>query len=531
MKRKTRRRIAFVSAAVLAVATFPGCWGPAVAGRVARSYLDLGEPGSSRCTVDWISPFSLHVRDVSVGAAPGAPSIDLLVARFTPRGLLRGRVRHVAAVGFSADFSNELAGAESLLGDTTVHAGLSLMWRDGEGYSGSLDGTAFGGSFGTEMHSDAALSNLTASLVFEPSLKGVELPPFAATFSAALAPAAETSLVATAHAGFAGSSWAVDATAAVGTNGAFAADAALPAASLARGDALVAPLLAWSGATGSVSSLEGTVTGIVHVAKTPDAPVAEWFAAVRATDLDADLAAGDAPVALRGGATYVRVDGYGKMRLVRPFGIRWRTLSAGDRLALDAGNFWFRADDTKSLLLTEGSTGFCGGKVRIYALHMNWESLDAGFTLYLDDLDAGKILELLPGVEGSATGTIHGKIPLSVQKGKTVRLRDAYLYSPPGQTGKLRLTKTDAVIENLRAAGVPDATCDDLRTALADLDYTVLRMDLRQNRDGTGRLEVQLEGAATDGKTTIPVSLDLGFNGQIQDLVNVGIRASTLGNP
>ncbi len=531
MKRKTLRRIASVSAAVLAVATFPGYWGAAIAGRIARSYLDLDEPGSSRCTVGWISPFRVSVRDVSVGAAPGAPSLARLEARFTPWGLLRGRVGDLTAEGVSASFANEMAGASNLVADATARADLRLRWIDGTGYAGTLDGRAFGGPLKGSLGSDAALTNLTASLVFEPSLKGVELPPFAATFSAALAPAAETSLVATAHAGFAGSSWAVDATAAVGTNGAFAADAALPAASLARGDALVAPLLAWSGATGSVSSLEGTVTGIVHVAKTPDAPVAEWFAAVRATDLDADLAAGDAPVALRGGATYVRVDGYGKMSLVRPFGIRWRTLSAGDRLALDAGNFWFRADDTKSLLLTEGSTGFCGGKVRIYALHMNWESLDAGFTLYLDDLDAGKILELLPGVEGSATGTIHGKIPLSVQKGKTVRLRDAYLYSPPGQTGKLRLTKTDAVIENLRAAGVPDATCDDLRTALADLDYTVLRMDLRQNRDGTGRLEVQLEGAATDGKTTIPVSLDLGFNGQIQDLVNVGIRASTLGNP
>ena len=107
MKRKTRRRIAIVSAAVLAVATFPGCWGPAVAGRVARSCLDLGEPGSSRCTVDWISPFSLHVRDVSVGAAPGAPSLARLEARFTPWGLARGRVGDLAAEGFAAAFANE----------------------------------------------------------------------------------------------------------------------------------------------------------------------------------------------------------------------------------------------------------------------------------------------------------------------------------------------------------------------------------------------------------------------------------------
>ena len=532
MERRKRRRIVRASvllAAALAVATFPGCWGPAVAGRVARSYLDLDEPGSSRCTVRWISPFRIDVRDVSLGAAPGAPSLARLEARFTPWGLMRGRVGDLAAEGFSASFANELAGASNLVADATARADLRLRWIDGTGYAGTLDGRAFGGPLKGSLGSDAALSNLTASLEYAPALRGLALPPFEATLSAALAPAAGTSLVATAHAGFAGSSWAVDAAASVETNGAFAADVALPAASLARGDALVAPLLAWSGATGLVSSLEGTVTGVVHAAKGPDDPVAEWFAAVRATGVDAALDAGETPVALDGGATYVRLDGYGPRFVVRPFGIRYRTLAAAGRPLLDAGNFWFRADDTSSLLLTEGSTGFCGGKVRIYALHLDLEHLNAGFTLYLDDLDAGRILELLPGVAGSATGTIHGKIPLALREGRKVRLRDAYLYSPPGQTGKLRLTETHAVIENLRAAGVPDSTCDDLRKALADLDYTVLRMDLRQNRDGTGRLEVQLEGSATDGKTTIPVSLDLGFNGQLQDLVNVGIQASAIG--
>ena len=225
----------------------------------------------------------------------------------------------------------------------------------------------------------------------------------------------------------------------------------------------------------------------------------------------------------------MRADGYGPKRIVRPFGILFRSLRAGERLELDSGSFWFRADDAKSLLLTEGSAGFCGGKVGIYALHLDLEHLNAGFTLYLDDLDAGRLLALLPGVAGSATGTIHGKIPLALRDGTTVRLRDAYLYSPPGQVGKLRLERTDAVVENLRAAGVPDATCDDLRKALSVLDYTVLRMDLRQNRDGTGRLAVRLEGTAAEGKTSIPVSLELGFNGQLQDLVNVGIRASALG--
>ena len=527
--RKARRRLVALAPILLAVATFPRFWGPALAERIARGYLDLDEPGSAEISVRYLSPFRLDVRGVRLGAAPGAPSLERLEARFTPWGLARGRVRDLALEGFAADFSNEVASAGDLVPDAAARADLRLRWVDGEGYVGTLGGRAFGGPLEGSLRSDAALSNLVASVSVAPALRGLALPPLEASLAAALRPHPVTNLAATARAGFRGSSWAMDATVALETNGAFAADAALPAASLAADDPLVAPLLAGFGATNVLASLTGTVTGAVHVAKGPDDPVASWFASTRVTGLDADIAADGPPVLIRGGATYVRVDGYGPKLLVRPFGIRYASLAAGGRPLLESGNFWFRADGLSSLLLTEGSTGFCGGKVRIYALHLDLEHLNAGFTLYLDDLDAGKILELLPGVAGSATGTIHGKIPLALQDGKKVRLRDAYLYSPPGQVGKLRLTETDAVIENLRSAGVPDSTCDDLRVALADLDYTVLRMDLRQNRDGTGRLAVQLEGAGTDGKTTIPVSLNLGFNGQLQDLVNVGIRASTIG--
>lgn len=527
---KNLRRLIVLAVLLLAVATFPRLWGPPLAGGIARGYLDLDEPGSSACTVRYVSPFRLDVRDVRIGAAAGTPSLDRLEARFTPWGLLGGRVRDLKAEGIAVDYSDGPADPDALVADATARADLRLRWIDGEGYVGTLGGRAFGGALEGSLRSDASLSNFVASLSLEPALRGLPLPRLEASLEAAVPPSAATSLVASARLGFRGSSWALDATASVGTNGAFETDAALPAVSLSPDDPVSASLLARCFDSNALVALSGSATGAVRFAQGPDDPVASWSAAVRFRDLDLDLRSGETPVRLRGAGSLLRMDGYGGRTSLRPFGIRYRELAAGDRLALSDGSFWFRTDDLSSFLLTEGSTGFCGGKIRIYALHLDLEHLNAGFTLYLDDLDAGELLALLPGVEGSATGTIHGKIPLALKDGRKVRLRDAYLYSPPGQVGKLRLTKTDAVIENLRAAGVPRSTCDDLRIALADLDYTVLRMDLRQNRDGTGRLAVLLEGSATEGNTTIPVSLDLGFNGQLQDFVNVGIRASALGS-
>ena len=61
MKRPRRLRLKIALALLLlAVAAFPYGWGPAIAGCVARSYLDLEEPGSSELRVECVTPFRLR---------------------------------------------------------------------------------------------------------------------------------------------------------------------------------------------------------------------------------------------------------------------------------------------------------------------------------------------------------------------------------------------------------------------------------------------------------------------------------------
>ena len=139
------------------------------------------------------------------------------------------------------------------------------------------------------------------------------------------------------------------------------------------------------------------------------------------------------------------------------------------------------------------------------------------------------MLALFPGVRGSATGRLYGKLPLSLRNGREVRLRNAFLYSPPGQGGRLELQDASAVVDNLAAAGVPAETCRDLEKALRALDWDSVRMDLTQDRrSGDGRLSVKLDGSSKDGPAQIPVKLELNFDGAIQDMLNLGIRAATM---
>ena len=168
-----------------------------------------------------------------------------------------------------------------------------------------------------------------------------------------------------------------------------------------------------------------------------------------------------------------QVNGFGSHADLQPFGVLFKEARLG-AVALDAGSFWFRGGGD-SILLTEGRAGFCGGVVRVYALHMNLASLDAGFTVLLDGLEAGALLGLFPDVRGTATGQLYGKLPLAIRKGSAVRLRDAYLFSPPGQVGRIELEDPAVVVDKLSASGVPEEACASLEQALRNLDYDVLR--------------------------------------------------------
>ena len=101
----------------------------------------------------------------------------------------------------------------------------------------------------------------------------------------------------------------------------------------------------------------------------------------------------------------------------------------------------------------------------------------------------------------------------------------------PGEVGNLRLYDATPITNNLALVGVDDKSLDNLSRALADLDYSVLKFALVPEADGQLALEVKIEGTATHGNTTVPVSLDVTFHGDIEQLVNTGLKATTRRNP
>jgi hypothetical protein len=525
MKRPRRRTVVW-TIVVLLLALFPYTWGPALAGRIARHYLDLGEKGSSSCTVDRLSLFRVKARDIRLGAVPGAPRVGRVDARFTPWGLLRGRGLRLAVEGAEMDFKDLLPPAAlERVANATAAARLDLDWKPSEGYRGELRGQVLGGALGGELVAPT-WREPKVTLSYDPALRGIDLPGLRAEGRARLSETTNgLAVAATADAGFEGTSWRISADAGA-RDGAFAAFARLPHGRFDQDDALLAPLLRAFAPTNLAPRFSGLVTGAVSVARAAGEPVPTWEVSARLQDLDAGGRVGEQDAALAGGRAFVRVTGFGPHADLQPFGVLFKEASLG-HVRIDDGSFWFRGGGD-SLLLTEGRAGFCGGVVRVYALHMNLASLDAGFTVMLDGLEAGELLGLFPNVRGTATGKLYGKLPLAIRNGSAVRLRDAYLFSPPGQVGRIELEDSAVVVDKLRQSGVPEEACESLEKALHNLDYDVLRFDLTRNEDGENRLAIRLDGTAAEGKKRTPVNLRLNLNGDLEETINVAIEAAGL---
>ena len=183
----------------------------------------------------------------------------------------------------------------------------------------------------------------------------------------------------------------------------------------------------------------------------------------------------------------------------------------------------------EGLLITQASAELCGGKVNLYSLFLDSKNLNSGFTLFIDDVEAGEMLSHVNGFSGEASGRLHGKVQLLIRNGgKSIRLGDAYLYSTPGETGKLKMHNPAPVTDNLAMAGIDEATRSNVADALADLDYSVLRLNLRRGDGRSATLSTTIRGSATRGKTSVPVDITVNFNGALEQLVNTGLGYSNL---
>lgn len=70
-----------------------------------------------------------------------------------------------------------------------------------------------------------------------------------------------------------------------------------------------------------------------------------------------------------------------------------------------------------------------------------------------------------------------------------------------------------------------EGTTSNLAKALKNLSYSSLKFELKREPDGEGlALGMSIEGSATHGGTTVPVSFAVTLHGDLEQLINTGLK-------
>ena len=300
----------------------------------------------------------------------------------------------------------------------------------------------------------------------------------------------------------------------------------LPKTRFSESDPLVAKLLR-EHPTSTVSNLvfSGNVALNATVERTRDMPVPVWTASLPIRDVSVRCLSNEKEYRLDNLSVTPTVSGIARHVDIEPAFLRIDSLSANG-FVLSNLTASVRASE-KALLVTSAKADVCGGQVNLYSAFLDPKSLNAGLTLFLQDIDAGEMLTHLNGFRGTASGRLHGKVRLSLKEGGTaLRLSDAFLYSTPGETGKIRMVNPEVVSDNLAFAGLDEATRNNVSNALTDMDFTVMRLDLRRTTGSAATLGIRIDGSATRGDQTVPVNLNINVNGELEQLINTGLGYS-----
>ena len=308
--------------------------------------------------------------------------------------------------------------------------------------------------------------------------------------------------------------------------GTYRAQVKLPKTAFSEADPLLAKILAEHPSDGlSNLTFSGSVALDASVERTRRMPVPVWKVSVPIVLDAANLTTTNQEISVSGLELTPAASGIADHVDVAPLYLFANSLTAN---GFTLTNFYAAARaSAKGVLVTEAGATTCGGKVNLYSLFLDARNLNAGVTLFLDNIDAGDMLTHIKGFGGQASGRLHGKVRLFVKEGgKAIRLSDAFLYSTPGETGKLKMSEPETVTDNLALAGIDEATRGNVSNALADLDYSVLRFDLKRLEGKNATLGVRIEGSATRGDLTVPVNINLNINGELEQLVNTGLGYS-----
>jgi hypothetical protein len=186
-------------------------------------------------------------------------------------------------------------------------------------------------------------------------------------------------------------------------------------------------------------------------------------------------------------------------------------------IVMEGGSFDVQLESDNTLFVEKGGFAWCGGRVDVQSLRIAAGRPDVSITLYCQRLGLSRLLEQLGTVNARGSGTVNGRIPIAFSKGK-VRFDDGFLFSTPGEGGRIQLSGTEILSRGIPEGTPQFAQVDLAREALKDYHYDWAKLGLTtEGENFVMRLQF-------DGKPAKP--LPFVYNKQLGSFVRVEAGAS-----
>jgi hypothetical protein len=203
------------------------------------------------------------------------------------------------------------------------------------------------------------------------------------------------------------------------------------------------------------------------------------------------MASGKNNLALEGIQVSLNLPELPKIRSAPAQQLQFARISLGDFVA-QKGRIDFQIESARSFLIEKMHFLWCGGNVETQSIRLSPGVDDYLVTFYCDRLSLAQVLEQFGAAAAEGQGSVNGRIPLQYANGK-IRFDDGFLFSTPGEGGKIHLRGTDIL-----TAGVPPNTpqyvqMELAREALKDYDYSWTKLNITSQGEEL-LLQMQMDG-------------------------------------
>ncbi len=169
--------------------------------------------------------------------------------------------------------------------------------------------------------------------------------------------------------------------------------------------------------------------------------------------------------------------------------------SIGSILLTD-GVIDFQIEPQHALFIEKSRFKWCGGAVYTTALRVSASNKDLNLMLFCDRLNLAKLIEQFGLARAEGNGTVSGKIPIELRKGRLI-FADGFLYSTPGDGGTIHLAEAKLMSENLIPGTSQFAQIELTLEALKNYIYDWAKLKFSTDEENL-LLNLQFDGKPAD---------------------------------